>query len=62
MIFKDYEIDLLIETIEYRLENDSQMIYQDTLKEELKDLLGKIEENEDWLDNIDSQCYNWFVL
>lgn len=47
MIFDNYEIDLLLETIEYRLENDSQILYQDTLKEELKDLLSKIEENED---------------
>lgn len=47
MIFKDYEIDLLVETIEYRLENDSHLLYEGTLKEELKDLLSKIEENED---------------
>ena len=47
MNFKDYEIDLLVETIEYRLENDTNMLYSNTLKEELKDLLGKIEDDEE---------------
>jgi len=47
MRFEDYEIDLLIETIDFRLENDSSIHYQNSLKKDLKDLLGKIEENEE---------------
>lgn len=47
MNFKDYELDLLVETIEYRLENDANMLYSNTLKEELKDLLCKIEDDEE---------------
>lgn len=46
MKLKDYEKDLLIETIEHRLENDQDLTYSLTLKEELKDLLYKIEEEE----------------
>lgn len=46
MEFKDYEKDLLIETIEHRLENDQELMYSPTLKEELKDLLYKLEEDE----------------
>ena len=44
MDFKEYEKDLLVETIEHRLENDEALLIQQTLKEELLDLLCKIEE------------------
>lgn len=42
----EYEIDLLIESIEYRIENDHDLIMSKTLKEELQELLRKIEEDD----------------
>lgn len=45
MKLKDYEKELLIETIEHRLENDETLLYQTALKEELEDLLCKLEED-----------------
>lgn len=44
MKLKNYEKELLIETIEYRLENDETLLYQTTLKDELEDLLCKLED------------------
>jgi hypothetical protein len=44
MKIKNYEKDLIVESIEYRLENDEQLIYQTTLKEELEDLICKLED------------------
>lgn len=44
MDIKEYEKELLVESIEYRLENDEELIYQTTLKEELQDLLCKLED------------------
>ena len=44
MNLEEYEKDLLIETIEHRLENDETLLYRASLKENLEDLLGKIEE------------------
>jgi hypothetical protein len=46
MEFDEYEKDLLIETIENRLENDESLIYSQSLKEDLNDLLRKLEEDE----------------
>ena len=47
MNLKEYEKELLIESLEYRIENDEELIYQTALKEELQDLLCKFEdENE----------------
>lgn len=43
---ENYEKDLLIETIEYRLDNDEELIMSETLKEEIEELLRKIEEDE----------------
>jgi len=42
----DYEKDLLIETIQYRLDTDKILIMNNSLKEELEDFVRKIEENE----------------
>lgn len=42
----EYEKDLLVDTIEYRLESDEELILSESLKEELQDLLQKIEDNE----------------
>jgi hypothetical protein len=45
MNFDEYEKDLLIETIEYRLENDESLLYYTSLKENLEDILSKTKEN-----------------
>jgi hypothetical protein len=42
----DYEKDLLLETIQHRLDTDKILIINNSLKEELEDLLRKIEEDE----------------
>ena len=44
--FDDYERDLLIDTVRHRLDTDKILIINNSLKEELEDLLMKIEENE----------------
>lgn len=42
----DYERDILIDTIQHRLDTDKILIINHTLKEEVEDLLRKIEEDE----------------
>ena len=42
----DYEKDLIIDTIQHRLDTDKILVINDRLREELEDLLRKIEENE----------------
>jgi len=42
----EYERDLLIETIQHRLDTDKILIINNSLKEEIEDLLMKIEEDE----------------
>ena len=42
----EFEKDLLIETLEYRLENDEDLVIADSLKEELQELLRKLEDDE----------------
>ena len=44
--FDDYERDLLIDTIQHRLDTDKMLFINNSLREELEDLLRKIEENE----------------
>lgn len=44
--FDEYERDLLIDTVRHRLDTDKILIINNSLKEELEDLLMKIEENE----------------
>ncbi len=44
--FEDYEKDLLIETIQHRLDTDKILVINTTLKEELEDLLMKVEDDE----------------
>jgi len=44
--FDDYEKDLLIDTIQYRLDTDKLLIINHSLREEIEDLLRKIEEDE----------------
>lgn len=42
----DYEKDLLIDTIQHRLDTDKILVINNSLKEELEDLLRKMEEDE----------------
>lgn len=44
--FDEYERDLLIETIQHRLDTDKVLVINDSLREEIEDLLRKIEEDE----------------
>jgi hypothetical protein len=42
------EKDLLIETLEFRLDLDEDLIIKETLKEELQELLRKVEEGDEY--------------
>lgn len=42
----EYEKDLLIDTIQHRLETDKLLVINDSLRDDLKDLLMKIEDDE----------------
>jgi hypothetical protein len=42
----EFEKDLMIETIQHRLDTDKILVINATLKEELEDLLRKVEEDE----------------
>ena len=44
--FDDYERDLLIDTIQHRLDTDKILVINDSLREEIEDLLRKVEEDE----------------
>ena len=44
--FEDYEKDLLLETIQHRLYTDKILVINNTLREEIEDLLRKVEEDE----------------
>ena len=41
-----YEKDLIIETVQYRLENDNHLTQEMTLKDNLEDLMFKLEGDE----------------
>lgn len=43
------EKDLLIETLEFRLDLDEDLIIKETLKEELQELLRKVEEGDEYI-------------
>jgi hypothetical protein len=42
--FDDYERDVLIDTIQHRLDTDKILVINDSLREDVKDLLRKIED------------------
>jgi hypothetical protein len=42
----EFEKDLLIETIQHRLDTDKILIINNSIKQDLEDLLQKIEDNE----------------
>jgi hypothetical protein len=44
--FDNYEKDLLLETIQHRLYTDKILVINNTLREEIEDLLRKVEEDE----------------
>ena len=44
--FDDYERDLLIDTIQHRLDTDKMLFINNSLREEIEDLLQKVEEDE----------------
>jgi len=41
-----YEKDLIIETLQYRLEHDDHLVQEMTLKDNLEDLMSKLEGEE----------------
>ena len=40
--FDDYERDLIIDTIQHRLDTDKILVINDSLREEIEDLLRKV--------------------
>jgi hypothetical protein len=42
----DYERDMLIDTLQHRLDTDKILVINDSLREEIEDLLRKVEEDE----------------
>ncbi len=42
----DYEKDTLMETIQFRIEEDEHLLTNASLKSDLKDLLDKLEDDE----------------
>lgn len=42
----EYERDILIETIQHRLDTDEDLILSESRKDEIQELLRKIEEDE----------------
>ena len=45
----DYERDLLIDTIQHRLDTDKILVINDSLREEIEDLLRKVEEEDEYV-------------
>ena len=39
-----YEKDIIMETLQYRLENDNILLIDGSLKDDLEDLLSRVEE------------------
>ena len=59
-----YEKDIIMETLQYRLENDNILLIDGSLKDDLEDLLSRLEEPTlDWEKTV---IYNltvaWFEL
>jgi hypothetical protein len=44
--FDEFEKDLLIETVQHRLDTDKILVINDRMREDLTELLRKIEEDE----------------
>ena len=44
VVLDNYEKEILIETIEFRLENDDRLILDDRMRDDIKDILEKVED------------------
>ena len=44
MDFDEYEKDVLLETLQYRIENDESLILSEGIKDDLQELLRKMED------------------
>jgi len=42
----EFEKDLIIESLEFRIENDEDLILSESLKDELQELIRKIEDDD----------------
>ena len=42
----DYEKDLLLDTLQHRLDTDKVLVINDRLREKIEDLIRKVEEDE----------------
>jgi len=42
----EFEKDLIIESLEFRIENDEDLILSESLKDELQELVRKIEDDD----------------
>jgi hypothetical protein len=42
--FDEYEKDILLETLQYRIENDESLILSEGIKDDLQELLRKMED------------------
>jgi hypothetical protein len=42
--FDEYEKDVLLETLQYRIENDESLILSEGIKDDLQELLRKMED------------------
>ena len=40
----NYEMEILIETIEFRLDNDDKLMLDDRMRDDIKDILEKVED------------------
>ncbi len=44
VVLDNYEKEILIETIEFRLENDDRLVLDDRMRDDIKDILEKVED------------------
>ena len=46
LLLDEYEIDTLMETLQYRIENDEHLLINASIKDDLEDLINKFLEDE----------------
>lgn len=44
--FDEYEVDLLIESVQHRIDTDKRIVTKDSIRADLEDLIRKLEDNE----------------
>ena len=59
LLLDEYEIDTLMETLQYRIENDEHLLTNASLKSDLKDLIDRLEEDY-WY--IQHHCNYWIKV